>query len=262
MKKTISKHGASIAIWGTLGVFTLLYLSLIFSHNIWTDEAFTIQLLENDLRGIIDGTAADVHPPLYYLYLKLFVFLFGDSLIAMKVASVIPLTGILVLGATKIRKLFGSMTAFLFLLFFTCIPCTMEFSVQLRMYSLAALCVTICGVYAYCFFMEGGVRNCLFIGISGVLAAYTHYFAFMSVIMIMLLLMAAVLIGNRKRLPAYLILGLCMVAAYLPWLPYFIHQIVSVNHGYWIPEISPESIWECFTWTFDLTPPPELFFCS
>ncbi len=63
MKKIISKHGASVVLWGIVCGFTLLYLSLIFSHNIWTDEAFTIQLLKNDASGIIAGTAADVHPP-------------------------------------------------------------------------------------------------------------------------------------------------------------------------------------------------------
>lgn len=87
----------SVLIWGTVAVFTVLYISLIFSNNIWTDEAFTIQLLKENLQGIISGTAKDVHPPLYYIYLKAFVKIFGNSLISMKIASVIPLTGTLLL---------------------------------------------------------------------------------------------------------------------------------------------------------------------
>lgn len=191
-------------------------------------------------------------PPLYYLYLKLFVAFFGNSLIAMKIASVIPLSGTLALGATKIRKLFGDTTACLYLLFFACIPCTMEFSVQVRMYSLAVLCVTLCGVYAYCIFTEGGLKNYIWVGVSGVLAAYTHYFAFMSVIVIMLFLFIAILSENRKKLTAFCLLGVCMIAAYLPWFPYFYHQVVAVNQGYWIPEISADYVWGYFTWTFSL----------
>ena len=49
-------------------LFTAMYISLIFNRNIWTDEAYTIELVrENSFPGIIRNTAVDVHPPLYYL---------------------------------------------------------------------------------------------------------------------------------------------------------------------------------------------------
>lgn len=35
----------TILLWGIVAWFTILYVTLIFSRNIWTDEAFTIQLL-------------------------------------------------------------------------------------------------------------------------------------------------------------------------------------------------------------------------
>lgn len=157
MSGKIKKYKMSVLIWGTVAVFTVLYISLIFSNNIWTDEAFTIQLLKENLQGIISGTAKDVHSPLYYIYLKAFVKIFGNSLISMKIASVIPLTGTLLLGATIIRKRFGDITSFLYVLFFACIPCSMEFSVQVRMYSLAVFFVTLCGIYAYNVFTDGRI---------------------------------------------------------------------------------------------------------
>lgn len=144
-----------ILIWGSCLIFTVLYASLLFSHNIWTDEAFTIQLLKKNLAGIIEGTAIDVHPPLYYLYLKLWITIFGNSLIAMKIASLLPMTGTLILGATVVRKRFGDVTALFYILFLACIPCTMEFSVQVRMYSMAIFFVTVCSLAAYDVFMEG-----------------------------------------------------------------------------------------------------------
>lgn len=60
--------------------FTGLYISLIFNKNILTDEAYTMELVrENSFWGIIQNTALDVHPPLYYLIVKCFVMMFGET---------------------------------------------------------------------------------------------------------------------------------------------------------------------------------------
>ncbi len=44
--KRSSKVILNTVIYGICFIFTILYASLLFSHNIWTDEAFTIQLLK------------------------------------------------------------------------------------------------------------------------------------------------------------------------------------------------------------------------
>lgn len=241
-----------ILIWGFCLIFTILYASLLFSHNIFTDEAFTILLIKKNLSGIIQGTAADVHPPFYYLYLKLWGAIFGNSLVAIKTASLLPMTGTLILGATAVRKRFGDVTALFYILFLACIPCTMEFSVQIRMYSLAILFVTACALAAYDAFMEGKWTSFLVMGISGVAAAYTHYFAFMPVTIIIGFLLGAILIKNRKILLTWIITAVCMIIVYLPWIFSFIKQIKRVNGGYWIPEINLYTVWGYFKWTFDL----------
>ena len=61
----IKAHVMDILIWGLIVFFSLLYVSLIFNYNIWTDEAFTLTLVQGNLKEIIEGTANDVHPPLY-----------------------------------------------------------------------------------------------------------------------------------------------------------------------------------------------------
>ena len=63
-----------ILSWAVVLFFTLLYLSLIFNDNLLTDEAFTMQLISGSVPEILSGTAGDVHPPLYYLFAKLFNF--------------------------------------------------------------------------------------------------------------------------------------------------------------------------------------------
>lgn len=258
--KFTKEHVLDIMTWGLVVGFTILYVSLVFNYNVWTDEAFTIQLLKGNFKEIVEGTARDVHPPFYYFYLKVFTFIFGNSLWAMKIASIIPLTVTLVLGATVIRKRFGQTTAFLYTIFLACIPCSMEFSVQVRMYSLAIFLVTACGIFAYLAFEDGKKRDFFIFGLCGVLAAYTHYFAFMAVIIITGVFFLAILFWNRKRILPWIITAVGMIIGYLPWMPIFVKQITRVRSGYWIPEITPETIWGYFTWTFDLTTFPGMVF--
>ena len=200
MKKLFSiikNHYMSILIWSIVCLVAGLYISLIFNYNVWTDEAFTFDLLRGNILEIIEGTAKDVHPPLYYLYAKIFDFIFGYSIQVQKIAAIIPMLGVLVFGATVIRKRFGDVVSFFFLLFISCVPCAMEFAVQVRMYSLALEFVTFCGVYAYFAYEDGSIKNFLIFAINGLLAAYTHYFAFGSVIIITGFLFLALLFKKR-----------------------------------------------------------------
>ncbi len=249
-----------ICIWGLVAFFTGLYVSLLFNHNIWTDEAFTLQLLRGNIKDIIMGTAADVHPPLYYLYAKVFYALFGEALIVQKIAAIIPMTATLVFIATIVRKEFGDMVSLLSLLFLTCIPCSMEFALQVRMYSLALFCVTVCGVYAYLAYKNSRTKEFVIFALSGTAAAYTHYFAFVSVIVIAGLLFGAIVIWKRDRLLKWVLSAVGMIVLYIPWMPFFIKQVTSVEQGYWIPEITAEVIWSYFTWTFDLELVPGMVF--
>lgn len=252
----IKKHGMTVMTWGLVIWFAILYVSLVFNYNVWTDEAFTIQLLKGNFVDITVGTARDVHPPFYYYYLKVFTAIFGDSLWAMKIASIPPLIATLALGPTVIKKKFGDVAGFLYTIFLACIPCTMEFSVQIRMYSIAILCVTVCGLFAYLAFDEGKKRYFVIVGIAGVIAAYTHYFAFVAVVVIVGLLFLAILIWNRKRFASWIIMAVGMIIAYLPWTPTFIRQVTTVRANYWIPEITAETIWGYSVWTFGLTISP------
>lgn len=257
----------SVLIWGSATVFTLLYFSLIFNQNVWTDEIFTMKLLEGNFKEIVEGTARDVHPPLYYFVAKLAQLLFGKSLQVQKIVTIIPMTLTLVLGATKIRRMFGDKVSLLFIVILGCIPCSMEFAVQVRMYSMALLAVTACGLYAYeCYFgapaggrvkrrgSAPGEKWSSWIGlvVSTAAAAYLHYFSFGSVIIINGILFLALLAGKREGLKKWFLAAAVMILSYLPWFGIFAGQFRGVSESYWIPPITPETIWSYFEWTFGI----------
>lgn len=248
----VRKRGWDLLIWGSVVLFTLLYLSLIFNNNVWTDEIFSVNLFRESFGQIIMDTAEDVHPPLYYFLGRIFRLLFGDSLQVQKILTIIPMSLTLVLGATKIRRFFGNGVSFLFLIFLGCIPCSMEYAVQIRMYSWALLCVTACALAAWEIYRDGRWSSWIMLSVSAVAAAYLHYFSFVSVIIINGLLFLVLLLTkeNRKKLGKWVLFSLLMVAAYLPWLPYFYAQVTRVEAGYWIPPITAETIWSYFVWAF------------
>lgn len=58
-------------IAGIAALYGLLTFGGITRWSIWFDEAFSAYLMRFDMGGIMHYTAADVHPPFYYLVLKL-----------------------------------------------------------------------------------------------------------------------------------------------------------------------------------------------
>lgn len=252
MVRWMSKNLWNILIWGSTAFFTILYISLLFNQNVWTDEIYTIKLIEMNLSDFFEEASLSQHPPLYYLMAKLARLVFGESLLVQKIVALVPMSLTLVLGALKIRRLFSDRVAFLFIVILGCIPCSMEYAVQVRMYSMALLAVTACGLYAYECCMTG--KRSVWFGfvLSAVAGAYLHYFAFVSVIVICGLLFLLLLFLHREKLKVWLLSILAMIVCYLPWFPVFVSQVKSTTADYWIPEITGSTIWGYFQWAFGI----------
>lgn len=250
---TKRKEKGILVVIGLL--FFLVYLSLCFNNNVWTDEAFTIDLLKSDFAGIIQGTASDVHPPLYYLIAKCFTLLFGSSLVSLKLVSIVPMILCMTWGAFIVRKHFGFRAAVLFDVFLGVIPCTMEYAVQIRMYSWAIFFVTFMGLWAYEAYLEPKWQYFLGVVLTSVAAAYTHYFAFVSAILIYGFLFLVLAVTKWKQLYRWLIAVIVSLVLFSPWIPYMKIQVKGVSRNYWIEEITGETVREFFPFLFDMDIP-------
>lgn len=241
--------------WLIIILFTGACISLCFNNNIWTDEAFTMQLLQQDVQGIIKGTAADVHPPLYYLIAKGFQFIFGSSMFVQKTASIIPATATLIFGATKIKKLFGNQVSTIFILMLAILPPTFAHAIQPRMYTWGLMFVTICGVYAYDAYQKSTWHKWGIVLLTGVAAAYTHYFSLLSAAYVYGFLLLAVLCKKRKLIKEWLVLAVLTIIAYIPWLLVWFKQLLTVAEIYRIPEITIKTIWSYVEFVFKTSMP-------
>lgn len=229
-------------------LFTAMYTSLIFNKNIWTDEAYTMQLVrENNFWGIIQNTANDVHPPLYYLIVKCFVIIFGDTFVVYKAVSIIPMVLVMLLAFSHIKPWWGERTAVLFLIMVNAIPCVPEYAVQMRMYSWALFFVTWAGLCAYCMCAnedKTDKKRCrIQLTAAAVLGCYTHTYAMLGCVCIYLMLGIYALreLRNSKEwslCKAWLISGGIVAVCYLPWLAVLVRQTLSRIENYWIEPVT------------------------
>ena len=148
------KNGCGI-LFLILGIFSFfLCLFQAFGQDIWYDEVFSVNFIQHSYREIAVLTGKDVHPPLYYWYLKLFhdigkvLVPAASSIVLCKLASMLPFAGIFVYTLTAIRKNFGLHVAGLFWFLIMTMPQISNYTVEIRMYSLALFFITAAFVHS------------------------------------------------------------------------------------------------------------------
>ena len=108
-------------------------------QSLWYDEGTSVVLAGRDVAAIVQGAAADIHPPLYYVLLHFWARLFGSSEVAVRLLSAIA--GLGVVGAVYLlgRRLFDQQVALVAALLAALSPFLVYYSQEARMYILAAL---------------------------------------------------------------------------------------------------------------------------
>jgi 4-amino-4-deoxy-L-arabinose transferase-like glycosyltransferase len=180
-------------------------------------------------------TKGDVHPPLYYLILKLTTLVFGTSLVALRLPSILATLGLLVLAVGPIRRLAGARTSGLFAILILSSSGILCFAQEARMYALTTLFVTGASVYGLLAIHGGTRRDFVGLAVFTWLAAMTHYFGLVAVALNGLGLLIAATVRARSRVKPLLVALAIPVVLYLTWLPSFVQQVSRVSHGFWIP---------------------------
>jgi mannosyltransferase len=204
-------------------------------QSFWNDEGNSARLSERSLTLIVEGTASDVHPPLYYLLLRGWRELAGDSEFGLRAFS--AFAGILAVAATGAlarRWWRGPPATAATTLFAALSPPLVYYSQEARMYELLALLAALSTLLLVALLplLRGGKpttprRRALvaaFYLLSVAAGLYTHYF-FPAVLAVHALI-AAVSLGPRHRraIVAWAALPVLALVLYLPWLPIFLRQ--------------------------------------
>ncbi len=238
-----------ILLLGSLFWLGKMFLAC-FSADIWYDEVFSVKMLSGSFREITRFTARDVHPPFYYWYLKAFVQAGGviggeltkeNTVILAKLASTLPMAGLWLLAATKIRKRFSLFTAGVFIFCVYTMPQLTAYGMEIRMYSLALFLVTLAFLFANDICVSKKKTAFLGLFIFGILVAYTHYFSCVGIAFLYLLL-GWIIRKDRSSMKRWLLCIGASFFAYLPWMGTLIKQFSAVRGSYWIPPLT----WKAF----------------
>ena len=226
------------------------YLINIGLSDLWSDETYTKSMLYGPISDFYGKFKTDLHPPLYYLGLRLYTGIFGLSTVSLRIFSVIGVLATLLLGYFAGQRFFGKQGALYFCLMLLSVPMVAVYSHQARMYSWAAFSIT--GVFLYsCIFIRTGIiRDLIFLLIFTVAAMYIHYYNLIAAFMANVFVLFYLLLTKNRKWIYHLISLLIAAILFLPWLSMFIVQVKRVQNAFWAPEVSLPTILSCFAIPF------------
>lgn len=193
-------------------------------HGIEGDDGFSLSLARLDTDELLRGLAAlelDIHPPLHFLALKVWMALGGESLLSLRLMNILAdvLTGALLMRLAG-RSL-SYRAALLAGLLWLVSPLLLYSTLLIRMYSLLALfaaggaaCVIEARFHRRREIWYAGVAIC------GLLAAYTHIVGALIAVVLALAMLGDWLVDQQRRIQAIVIGVTAFVIAGLLYLPY------------------------------------------
>lgn len=242
------------------GLFILL-ASFNINGPVWFDEGYSTVLNRFEPKEMIELTAKDVHPPLYYLALKAWSLLFGESDIALRMMSVMFGALTILTGYILIKRLTNQKIATIATAIMALSPSLLRYSQEMRMYTLASFMVMLATLIFMIAIAETDKtikptekvarlwkksypRKIWMLwtgyGIMVALGMWTHYFTacvwFAQLLYLIYHYKKAVL--NPQLVFSYLVAGII----FFPWLPVMMKQTGAVQGGFWIPPISGQTL--------------------
>ncbi len=222
----------------------LLRLWHLTAISLWHDEAFSALLIKYSWGEMMHRIGLDVHPPMYYIFLRFWSYIFGHSLFSLRGMSVffgvatIIATYYLVLYCFNNRR--AALTAALLV---AVNPFQVQYVTEARMYTMGAFFAVAGALALVAALRTRKFRHYLLFVIASAIMIYTHYYLLFAVAALGLYGLWYFYRDNKFRIFRYwpiVFAGIFILASFLPWLKIFLFQFKQVGAGYWIP---PMDIW-------------------
>lgn len=260
---TIIVLGIALRYYNNLGI------------SLWHDEAFSALYIKYPWDEMMYRIGLDVHPPLYYITLRFWHYLFGDSLLALRSFSIVFGAGLIPLSYAFVKSAFHNKKAALIVALLTAVnPFQLEYVTEVRMYTFGAF-FALLAAYLLVLALNKqkdyneslakkiphmpetySVRRrmlWMYLGFAIAISAimYTHYYLFFTAAALGFYALGMQYhfykTDFKKYWPAlasFIIIGLL----YIPWLQTFIFQFQQVSNSFWIPKMDiwsiPTTIWQ------------------
>jgi hypothetical protein len=227
---------------GLTAAGAVLRLFFLGSKSIWLDEAFSITMSQKSLIDMLQMIVrTDIHPPLYYLLLKLWM-VFGQGASHVRLLSTLfsiaAIPAVYRLGSTLYRNHRAGLIAAVIL---AISPFQVWYAQEARMYAMLTFFVLLSAYFLFRALQNGDLGAWIGYIIATTLALYTDNGAIWYVLTISFFYLV-----STKRFPNRF-LGWALSNAgvgllYFPWLPFFFLQALQVTESFWLPPPSFQTV--------------------
>jgi hypothetical protein len=231
-----------LAVSSLLAVF-LLASSGLARESLWYDEARSMWVVRpSGPTGMLSRLNHDVHPPLYFLLLDLWIAFVGESTCAARMLS--TAFAMLGLAATYAigKRLFDRWTALMAMLLLGAAGTFMHYAREARMYSLL-LCLGALSMWTCVRWLHHPTRSgSIVYSLLTAALLLTHYYA----VFLVLTQALYVLLVRPKRLARWLIVVILALAIFALWMPGLLRQARAHFDG--LPDPAQPTIWWTAGW--------------
>ncbi|SRR5579871_97142 len=205
-----------------------LRVILLGQHSFWFDEAYVYRVTQGSWPGLFAQLRVqDAHPPLYYVLMKLWVRVAGDSEVAMRVPSVCFSVATVGLTYALARRVAPDRVALLAALVVAVSPIEIMSGQEARMYPLLGMLVLLSTLLLVVAVERGGVTRWAAYAAVASATAYTHYLG----IVVIGAQGLWVVLFERRMFARWVAAASAVFVSFLPWLPSFWIQAVN-GHGW------------------------------
>lgn len=261
----------NLALIGIVIGGLLLRLWHLTDISLWHDEAFSALLIKYSWSEMMTRIGLDVHPPIYYIFLRFWSYVFGHSLFSLRGMSVMFGVATIIAGYYFVKYVFRSERAALISALLIAVnPFQVQYVTEARMYTMGAF-FAVAAAFALVtalrtqnsFYvnsnnvvLQAKLKKCflwnyaLFALCSAILI-YTHYYLLFMVAALGLYAIFYCAMNFHTEFKKYIwvvISGIAIGISFIPWLNIFLFQFKQVGGGYWIPPMDrwsiPSTLWE------------------
>lgn len=199
-----------------IAVFIGARLWRLTTSCLWFDEIFGVQAARLDWKPMLQFVAADlIHPPLFYVLLKIWTAIGGESILWLRLFPVLLSVGAIVPIVLLCRALkLSHWQTNIALALLAVNGYLIKYAQEVRMYSLLFL-LGCTSLWLFVKFIESADLKRVWLALSMVnlLLVYSHYYGWILVAVELLLL----LLWWRERVLKFLVTMLALILSYLPW---------------------------------------------
>jgi len=195
-------------------LYTAVRLWGLTDSCLWFDELFSVHAAEHAWNSLPWFVALDlIHPPLFYILLKLWIAIGGESLLWLRLFPVLFSVIALIPFLLLCRELRFPTWTTAFALFLFAVSGSMIRSAQfVRMYSLL-ICISLFSIWLFARYFNRGVGLVL-LALVNIILVYTHYYGWL----VLAAQVIVVLIFQRVNWRRMMLMVGVVIASFIPWL--------------------------------------------